>query len=581
MTINANGALKLETEYSSEFNLPGLSGSGDFSLIDTQGRSVDLDVGSNNADTTYSGAIGGMSSISITSELVKVGTGTLTLSGANTFPQLAVVSGTVRVTGSIANNGSLDTLVVVGSDFSKASLVRRVLPGGSYAGFGSASYDGHTFLRLSADIRAGQNGGTAPADLAMQWRTPNVNDARRLVADVLNLSGMSAFAGNYVQTDPFALQMTYNPSALGGVESVLAADGLIDLAWLNPALHQPFGIWQDATLGNFGTGLPGDVFQNYQGSWDAFAAANGVTDANVGNFLGSYGVDTATHTVWAVVDFNGQFSVVPEPPTALLLLIATATWLTLTRSQNRLRRLTASAVVIFVASGLTSRSVFAGTSGTWISTTGGFWSSAGKWASATEGGTGIIADGVDAVADFSKVNVGKGIEVVLDSPRTVGTLIFDGGVPSNGSSSWILYNNNSSANKITLAVSSGTPVVQVDNATVNVQAGFAGNQGFIKTGNGTLFLGGDSLSGVARLLSGTLQIGSLRNTTLEMDGGALAFSTPHVVIGGLEGSSNFSLPSAELQIGYDNDNTTYSGVISGLAFNTLTKILHFRRSKLR
>jgi hypothetical protein len=70
--------------------------------------------------------------------------------------------------------------------------------------------------------------------------------------------------------------------------------------------------------------LPGDVFQNVQGSWDAFAAANGVNDANVGNFLGSYGVDPATHTVWAVVNFNGQFSVVPEPASGVLVLIAAA-----------------------------------------------------------------------------------------------------------------------------------------------------------------------------------------------------------------------------------------------------------------
>jgi hypothetical protein len=115
--------------------------------------------------------------------------------------------------------------------------------------------------------------------------------------------------------------MTYSTSALDARESSLAADGLIDLAWLNSTLNQPFGLWQNATMGDFGTGLPGDVFQNYQGSWDSFAAANSITDANIGNFLGSYGVDFASHTVWAVVNHNSQFAVVPEPASLILLAI--------------------------------------------------------------------------------------------------------------------------------------------------------------------------------------------------------------------------------------------------------------------
>jgi hypothetical protein len=39
--------------------------------------------------------------------------------------------------------------------------------------------------------------------------------------------------------------------------------------------------------------------------------------------LGDYGVDVDTHTVWAVVNHNSQFAVVPEP-SALVLLAAGA-----------------------------------------------------------------------------------------------------------------------------------------------------------------------------------------------------------------------------------------------------------------
>ncbi len=69
------------------------------------------------------------------------------------------------------------------------------------------------------------------------------------------------------------------------------------------------------------------VIPNYQGSWDTFAADNSINggipinDSNVGNYLGSWGVDTATHTVWAVVDHNSEFAVVPEPASMSLLLL--------------------------------------------------------------------------------------------------------------------------------------------------------------------------------------------------------------------------------------------------------------------
>ena len=35
--------------------------------------------------------------------------------------------------------------------------------------------------------------------------------------------------------------------------------------------------------------------------------------------LGTWGVDTADHVVWAVVDHNSQFAVIPEPGTLALL----------------------------------------------------------------------------------------------------------------------------------------------------------------------------------------------------------------------------------------------------------------------
>ena len=75
----------------------------------------------------------------------------------------------------------------------------------------------------------------------------------------------------------------------------------------------------NAINGNYTTGLNGDVFTDVQSSWSTFASLNGITDGNVANYLGSWGVDTADNEVWAVVDHNSTFGAyfdmanVPEP----------------------------------------------------------------------------------------------------------------------------------------------------------------------------------------------------------------------------------------------------------------------------
>ncbi len=588
VTVNVNGGLEFgnQSGLDEAYWVGALSGTGNFSLVDPHGDSIDLIVGGNNADTTYSGAISGTYNAPDLggSVLAKVGTGTLTLTGTNTFPQLYVDGGTVNVTGSIANNGSgwkspslSVTFIAAGADFSTASLVRRVQPGASYAGFGASTSNStaNGVPYLFADVRAGMNELATPADLAMQWRVPNANDTPRLVSRVFKLSGMSAALGDHVQTGTYALQMTYNPALLGGNEALIAANGLLDLVYLDQSQNQPNGLWVNATLGNFGTGMPGDVFQNYQGSWDAFAAGNGVTDANVGNFLGSYGVDAATHTVWAVVNFNGQFSVVPEPPTALLLSIAAAILLTLPRSRKRLRRLTATVVVIFVASGLPSRSGFAGTSGTWIDTTSG-----GNWFDKSNWSGGTIPNGTDAIADFSTLDIMTD-NIVTQPVGTVGTLIFGDATPSNN---WTI----TGTSRLTLATSTGIPTIQVTNQTATIDADVISPQGLRKTGDGRLVLlrGFNSIpSGPLTIDSGSVQFqdgtkGNFAGITVNSDAG-LVFGpstspNPLFQIPSLSGSGSFSLSDTSgspvaltVSAPISGSRAAYSGVMSGIGSLTV------------
>jgi autotransporter-associated beta strand protein len=123
----------------------------------------------------------------------------------------------------------------------------------------------------------------------------------------------------------------------------------------------------------------------------------------------------------------------------------------------------------------------AGTNGTWIdTTTGGLWSATANWSG------GAIANGADGIADFSTLNITADNTVHLDSARTIGQLKFGDTTPSN---SWILDNNGNAANTLTMAVSSGSPQITVNNSNAFIILGLAGT-GVVCNGPGFLVLSG-------------------------------------------------------------------------------------------
>ena len=157
-------------------------------------------------------------------------------------------------------------------------------------------------------------------------------------------------------------------------------------------------------------------------------------------------------------------------------------------------------------------------SGVWISDTSGeVWSTAADWQD------GIVANGPGATADFSAQNVDGPVLVQLDSPRTLGRVVF-GDIDFTAPALWTLSDNGSSANVLTLATSVGSPALQVDAATspsgdtVDVPAAaafpssldvvLAGTSGFTKTGVGTLqIVKPATISGPLTITKGIVQIG--------------------------------------------------------------------------
>ena len=157
------------------------------------------------------------------------------------------------------------------------------------------------------------------------------------------------------QTDPFVLEMNYNVPLLSN-EAGQAKKGTIYLGWLAPAgpssngnLNLAAPTWERANTGDFnssgaqtGTAANGpDAMANFQGTFAAFLSAENtahpglfsddptlnpasLSGADLAAVLGSYGVDTTGHDVWAVVNHNSQFAVVPEPSTLLLAALGLA-----------------------------------------------------------------------------------------------------------------------------------------------------------------------------------------------------------------------------------------------------------------
>jgi autotransporter-associated beta strand protein/YVTN family beta-propeller protein len=135
--------------------------------------------------------------------------------------------------------------------------------------------------------------------------------------------------------------------------------------------------------------------------------------------------------------------------------------------------------------------------GTWTNPNGGSWTNSGNWS----GGT--IADASNNTANFGTLSLPSDATITLDTPRMIGSLIFD---DQNGvKHSWVL--NPGGANPLTLA--GGTPNITVGSAAT-INAIVAGTNGLNKAGAGRLTLTAANLySGTTVVNAGSLAFGTV------------------------------------------------------------------------
>jgi len=144
---------------------------------------------------------------------------------------------------------------------------------------------------------------------------------------------------------------------------------------------------------------------------------------------------------------------------------------------------------------MTPGAALAQTNGTWSATTGGAWGTSSNWAS-------TIASGVSGSANFTSGITGIQV-VTLDGDRTIGAIRLGSGGGAN-----VFSLQMGTSGTLTLATSSGSPILDVQSGRSGIiGASLAGSQGFVKSGSGTLYLGGTSTySGTTTANLGTLEL---------------------------------------------------------------------------
>ena len=196
------------------------------------------------------------------------------------------------------NGGTFSFVKIASTGYSLNGKANLVAQGASYSMNDdttvAATMEGG-FIGTTMSILTGTNGVTTTTNYGKPMYR-DVNTAwiaadRRLASDVLELRGMASEPGGE-RTDEYVLSMSYH---LTNAARAPIASGFFGLQTRDAAGR--WGIAAAHTLAVSRTFV--------SGPWSAGAA------------LGTYGVDTATHTAWAVLDYNGDFAVGSSEPSFL------------------------------------------------------------------------------------------------------------------------------------------------------------------------------------------------------------------------------------------------------------------------
>jgi autotransporter-associated beta strand protein len=228
---------------------------------------------------------------------------------------------------------------------------------------------------------------------------------------------------------------------------------------------------------------------------------------NIAGALNMNGDCSVTLNKLSQVQINGTYTLITygsKSGSGNFVLSTTYPGITLNNNAN--------SVTLTVTGGLT------GTDMVWTNLIGGNWTTAANW----QGG--IIATGIDNIADFSTLNISPS-RVITNSTTniTIGNMLFGDTTPD---SNWTLQGGTN-----TLAVSSGSPLIYINNQTTSISSSLRGTQGFTKNGAGSLTLSPSAgtsnvLSGAINVNAGTMNMNApnFLNGSVNVNAGALNLS---------------------------------------------------------
>ena len=254
--------------------------------------------------------------------VTKAGSGTQTLSGASTYSGgTTIAAGTLLITSTngvgtgavsisegvlhvnaLSGSGSITNAVTI-TDGDGGYVLERA-NGTSFSAYAASSdiVDGRD---TTASILAGTASAARTLTTGFDSASSATNDGLR-ASDVFSLNGTGS--------DLFVLQL-----------EIADLNTSQYLGWLDGT-----DTWVNAVSGNTGNNASAPQ-QGYLGSFANFQIAYGT---DLSTYVGAYGVDDSGDRVWAVLNHNSDFAVIPEPSTWLLL----GTGLSVLLFRRRIRR---------------------------------------------------------------------------------------------------------------------------------------------------------------------------------------------------------------------------------------------------
>ncbi|MFN7339565.1 MAG: beta strand repeat-containing protein [Opitutia bacterium] len=461
LTLSGGSVAFDDSVVANAFTAGGLAGTANLALQNTAATAVALTVG-NASSTSYSGNLSGAGA------LVKTGSGTLTLSGANTHASTAVNQGTLSFS-------------------STSSLGSGTVSLGSAAAAGALTYTGAAGdVANNIDLAGTTNGGSLTQS---------------------GTSGNVRFTGSLTATGAGAKSLTLGGTTAGtGELSGLIADG--DSAVVR-IIKIGSGTW---TLSNAGNSFTGGVAVNNGTLQVASLAALGAGTLSIG--------DVAAGTLV----YTGDAAVTSK----VVNLSGTTSGATLTHSGTGTLRFTSD----FTATGAGSKTLTLSGSTAGVGEIAGAIvnNSAANLTSLTKSGTGTwILSGANTFTGTLSVSAGTlTLGGASALPATSGTVTVSGGTLDLGglshSTTGALAVNTGSLVSGAIAAAS---YASSGNATISATLG--GAAAFSKTGSSTTTVlsgSANTFSGQVTVTSGTLQVSKLADggSNSSLGTGALASS---------------------------------------------------------